>query len=370
RYARSGRSDLAIELFQALAERHGEERVVDDALAWMVMHLASAEAAHHQAASGRASVQPASARVGAFETGVQGAAAVAPLGGFDQVVIPASAPADRGPPGAREAQRALALFATIERTRPRLAARPELQLAQAAAQRSAGQAAEATAVYRRLAAAPLSGPEGECARAELWISDPRSACPKPLVHCVRAGEKPFLDGKLDDALWQSARTMQLQSRYGEDEAWPAVALLARDDEFLYFAAVCTRVPGMQYEASAGPRPRDADLSGRDQLELLLDVNRDWSSYYRFQFDQRGFTAEACAGDAAWNPTYHVATAGDERQWTIEAAIPLSALTTAAPPRGACWGAAVKRIAPGVGKQSWGRAASFENAAAAGLLMFE
>jgi hypothetical protein len=90
---------------------------------------------------------------------------------------------------------------------------------------------------------------------------------------------------------------------------------------------------------------------------LLDVDRDFATYYRLAIDERGWTHESCWHDATWNPSWFVATGGDDKAWTAEAAIPLSELTMMPPSPGASWALGIQRTVPGVGFQSWTQPAS-------------
>ena len=135
--------------------------------------------------------------------------------------------------------------------------------------------------------------------------------------------------------------------------------LAYDREFLYVAVSCRQAPGVKYPSASGPRPRDADLSGRDRVELFLDLDRDFVTAYHLVIDSRGWTAEDCWGDRTWNPTWYVAAAGTQGEWTAEAAIPLDQLTGRYPGSREVWAVGLQRTVPGVGFQSWSRPAATE-----------
>src|SRR5262249_54141613 len=132
---------------------------------------------------------------------------------------------------------------------------------------------------------------------------------------------------------------------------PAVAMLAYDDRFLYFAASCqgTRAP---VEQAKSTRVRDADLAGHDHLELLIDVDRDGVSYFRLAIDQRGWTRDDCWGDVSWNPQWFVAAAQETGVWTVEAAIPLVALTGEPSLARTAWGVGVQRTTSAHTFQAW------------------
>ena len=131
-----------------------------------------------------------------------------------------------------------------------------------------------------------------------------------------------------------------------------MTLLAYDGEFLYLGVRCRKAPGVAYEATPGPRPRDPDLSSHDRVDIYLDLDRDAATYFRLTVDHRGWTGEECWGDRTWNPPWYVAARQDEEFWTIEAAIPLIELTGIKPASGSAWSLGVQRVVPSIGFQSW------------------
>jgi hypothetical protein len=112
----------------------------------------------------------------------------------------------------------------------------------------------------------------------------------------------------------------------------------------------------------------------DRVDLLLDINRDYTSFWRLTVDHRGWTGESVLGDRSWNPRWYVAQRSDGETWTVEAAIPLDELGPG-PQTGDAWAVGVQRVVPGAGLQSWTHGA--EHGAGAeprpqefGLLLFE
>jgi hypothetical protein len=151
--------------------------------------------------------------------------------------------------------------------------------------------------------------------------------------------------------------------------YPTEAWLAYDDEFLYLALRC-RHPRGRYVAPMKVRKRDEDLRAYDRVSLLLDLDRDYSTYFDFQVDQRGCLAEDCWGDKTWNPRWFVAVRSGETCWQIEAAIPLIELTGNQIPVGTAWACNVVRIIPGRGVQAWSVPAGVEpRPEGMGLLIF-
>ena len=122
--------------------------------------------------------------------------------------------------------------------------------------------------------------------------------------------RPMLDGKLDDACWKSAMPLAANAADG----YAAEARFAFDDKFLYVAVTCKHPEGKQMP-KAERRARDADLRGHDRVEVLLDLDRDYQTYYRLRVDQRGCVAEDCWGDRSWDPRWFVAVESTPTGWT-------------------------------------------------------
>jgi hypothetical protein len=187
------------------------------------------------------------------------------------------------------------------------------------------------------------------------------------LNCAVATAKPRLDGLLDDPVWKQTKPVSLRSALGDDRDWPSEVMMAYDADFLYLAIRCHETSTAAEPSSkedspvpadtkTGPvparRPRDADLSSHDRVEVFLDIDRDYATYYHFTIDDRGWAADDCWGDRTWNPTWHLAARHENGQWTAEAAIPLAELTGRTPQPRDVWAIGVQRVAPGVGFQSW------------------
>jgi hypothetical protein len=170
----------------------------------------------------------------------------------------------------------------------------------------------------------------------------------PLAECKTTSVRPMLDGKLDDKCWASAAPVAVKPTDG----YATEARFACDDKFLYVAVTCQHPEGKQVP-KADKRARDADLNGHDRVEVLLDLDRDYQTYYRLRVDHRGCVAEDCWGDVSWNPNWFVAVEPSSTYWTVEAAIPLAELTGTPPTAGQVWAVNLVRIVPGVGVGSWG-----------------
>jgi hypothetical protein len=107
------------------------------------------------------------------------------------------------------------------------------------------------------------------------------------------------------------------------------------------------------------------------VRVLIDVDRDYATWWELAVDHRGFPAAACAGDTTWNPQWFIAAAGDADWWTVEAAIPLAELGPRKPQVRDVWAAQVQRIVPSVGIASLSQPAGVRvRPEGFGLMVFE
>src|SRR5262249_109128 len=144
--------------------------------------------------------------------------------------------------------------------------------------------------------------------------------------CKFTNKRPHLDGKLDDECWQDVKPMMLRTTAGDLRTeYKARAMMAFDADYLYVAVRCEHPVGSQVP-KVEKRKRDEDLSAYDRIGIMLDLDRDYQTYYHLQIDQRGCLCEDCWGDKSWNPKWYVAVHSDATSWTAEVAIPRSELT--------------------------------------------
>jgi photosystem II stability/assembly factor-like uncharacterized protein len=381
-YRAAGRLDLAADSYYLLARRYPQHPLVDDALFWLVQFYASGEAGHRAAAPTfvRNEIAAEGTEVQAAALDVAGQTEVRPAA-FDAPAIGLSRD-DR-------LKRATQLAEYFKSARPLLYAEPAVRFAEVAAQRQLGYSNEAKRYFLSLDQRPASDPWRRCAMTEQWLAQPGEIPPpKVLAACRRTFERPHLDGQLDEPFWDSADRLRLSgdtverrtirpvdennttdtvTRSGDS----AEVRLAYDEEFLYVAFHSPKVIGSDYSPDDRTRPRDTELTQHDRVSLQLDLDRDFTTAFELTVDHRGWTHESCWGDATWNPTWYVAAAGDDTTWTVEAAMPLAALTATAPASKHVWAVAARRIIPRVGYESWGGgSASVNSPDRFGLLIFE
>jgi hypothetical protein len=361
RLARSGQWTAARELFAVVAEKYPAYPEAVEAVRWLVRYHASGEVRR---------------RIELGQLPVFQKAAFAPVeaNGLRQVSYadPFTAkPAYKfsSPEAARQwSEACLGLETKLAAFGAGYALDPANNFALAAARRNLGLTMNAADQIKALLRGPEVTPTDgwRCRMAdELRLAANQAPKLTPTAECRFTTVRPLLDGKLDDECWKSAAPLTVKPADG----YTAEARFACDDKFLYVAVTCRHPEGKQVP-KAERRQRDADLRGHDRVEILLDLDRDYQTYYRLRVDHRGCVAEDCWGDESWNPRWFVAVEPTTTGWTAEVAIPLAELTGTPPAAGQAWAVNVVRVVPGVGVGSWGGPSdAAPTPAAMGLLRF-
>lgn len=370
-FVQSGQWHLAREAFYLLLDRYPNDRHCFDALRWLVRYGASSEARRRSELGqfrieSDIEVKPA---VGTDAGNVRQTAGSEIVGQQKATLLRNKQEARRWYQATITLEPYLARYGTIA------VHDPAMQFCIAAARRSLADTATARKWYDQFLALTESptqrltrpDPWRDAASAETWLTSRNSKPSRPVGTCRRTPKKPYLDGKLDDDCWKELAGMSVQNAIGEvGSDYSAKTRFAFDDEFLYIAVECKH-PASQFKPKLSARKRDMDLTDHDRVSILLDMDRDFQTYYRFQIDQRGGLAEDCWGDPSWNPRWFVALNSDETGWTAEAAIPLTDLSGDHISAGRIWACHVVRIVPGRGMQTWSQPIDPEGM---GLLLFQ
>jgi hypothetical protein len=320
-YMRSGNWDLAAAVLLQLLDRFPDEPASTNATLLLVRLYSSSEVTHAQRKPLDAAQQ---LRL--------------PPGWREQQATPEDSPADTG-----MLLYALYLANGQLQKHPELAENSPLAFQCAVAARLSGRAQENKSWLSLLKHKRESAEWRERALAEEWLTVSRDKKPPlPTTHCLRTNQPPHLDGILEEPLWQNATLVIPQSAIHIPQS---ELLLAYDAEYFYLAARCQKIPGVEYTADDRPRSYDADLSKHDQVQLWLDADRDYATWFQLAIDHRGWTGDRCWMDAGWNPKWFVAAGSDERSWTFEAAIPWSELAAQPPRSGDIWAYGAERVLP-------------------------
>jgi hypothetical protein len=373
-YAGQGRWDFARQLFLLVVSRYPATTEAAEACRWLIQHDTSGEIRrrldlgqfklHTQVAySGNAkeehTVKPAFAEVAVGK--MQGA-----------IKISASQELSVLETAAEEKQwyeQSLELGKKLAALDSNGEEDPAVLFSLQSARRKLGKFDEARQWYSSYRQGHSSGPWSEVAALESWLTNRVGPAPRPAAACTQTETRPFLDGVFDESCW-SGKPLAFKNAVGDTlKTHPTEAWLAFDRDYLYLALRC-RQPAAEYVAPLSPRPRDADLRGFDHVSLILDLDRDYATYYRLEVDQRGFVADDCWGDRSWNPQWFVAIHSSPGTWQIEAAIPLAELSARPVKPGETWAFNLVRTIPGKGIQAFSIPADVEpRTDGLGLLMF-
>jgi photosystem II stability/assembly factor-like uncharacterized protein len=323
-FRQAGEMDLTASTLELLARRYPDDPQVDAALVWLVQFYASGEAAHAY----RPVVSQVTQAVAVEEQGDQN---IEPTSAIDEKVERSAAASPRF-------TRAVEVALHIAQTRPLLYSEPMVRVPWAVAERKRGVPDAANQYLESLSIRAPGEAWQQCGIAERWIADTAKPAPaKRRVICRFTGSKPRLDGKLDEEMWQ-APGLALGATEGET----STIVFANDENYLYVAVKCAKDAKLSYATEGRARTYDADLTGQDRVRLLLDVDRDYTTYFDLTVDHRGWTNDACWQDKSWNPKWFVAAGDNAEHWTSEAAIPWNELTASAPKIGEAWALSAER----------------------------
>jgi photosystem II stability/assembly factor-like uncharacterized protein/tetratricopeptide (TPR) repeat protein len=370
-YARLGQWGLAREAFLLLVDRYPTHPLAMDGYRWLIRHNSSTEARHRHELGQFIVVEHVQHGVPDKE-GLTLGKPGEPDAGKPGIKLPAWNRETQQAPDiptmkAKELGQKY-LFAKKDQIRqwyqssldlePRLAAfgplltsDPAVQFCLQAARRNLGDFQTPHQWYTQFVARQPEGPWRAAAAAELWLAHRAGPPPKPVLPCRFTDTRPLLDGNLNESCWQ-APPVKLHNAAGETvQEFTTEARLAYDKDYLYIALKCTH-PASRYVPPLKPRTRDADLRGHDRVSVMLDLDRDYCTCFHLQIDQRGCVCEDCWGDKKWDPRWFVAVQSEPTCWTVEAAIPLVALTSDAIASGKAWACNVVRVVPGRGVQAW------------------
>lgn len=226
------------------------------------------------------------------------------------------------------------------------------------------------------------------AQAELWLArfsqqndPPEQNCPIGSISVPYTETRPYIDGLCEEEAWLDCGTPTFLSHLPGDTG-PAVSakgslllgtqvMFMHDEEYLYIAARAPKNPEFTYKEDNGaPRSRDADISNEDRIEFLFDLDRDYSSFYRFSVDHRGWATEYCGNDKQWDPGIVIARSSDENFWTIELAIEKRTINKIQDEEIPVWGVGIRRIVPGLGIECWNEESALGLDEGFGLMLFE
>ncbi len=154
------------------------------------------------------------------------------------------------------------------------------------------------------------------------------------VHAVYTADAPHIDGRLDEAIWQSVRPItdftQIWPENGAPMTERSEAMVAYDEEHLYIAfRFFDREPHLI-------RAKNLERGGRndkdDHAFIAIDTYLDKRNAYLFEMNAAGTQDDATIQDEnmtmdnwAWDAVYRSETQITEEGWTMEVSIPFRQL---------------------------------------------
>src|SRR5690606_12962214 len=163
---------------------------------------------------------------------------------------------------------------------------------------------QAEGIYRQYAQQRAHDAWWACAAGELWLMQPAPDAPKPFMNCKRTSTRPKLDAVLDEPLCQHAQSLERRGGELDRATQAAKSLPTSAGEYMYVNLRCEKDRTFEYLPARARRAHDADLALNDRVEIFLDLDRDYATYYKLAIDYRGFTCDACLGDESWNPKWY------------------------------------------------------------------
>jgi len=176
----------------------------------------------------------------------------------------------------------------------------------------------------------------------------------------KTNEKITIDGKLNEAVWESAPAagdfVQFQPDKGEKPIFPTTVKILYSEDHLYFGFILEdRRPE---KIIARHSRRDSDLGEDDAIVVALDTFLDRRTAYFFftnplgaQLDGR-ISDNGRTTDTTWDAEWYSAAEQTDTGWTAEIAIPLSIIKYK-PGENRKWGLGIVRYLPRfMGRDTW------------------
>ena len=166
--------------------------------------------------------------------------------------------------------------------------------------------------------------------------------PGYVIEIPRTIVPPVIDGKLDDAIWKAAESVEwgnIDTGGEVDKDQYSESWAAYDDKFLYIAFKNLEPnTGKLTNASGG---HDQDVWRDDEDEVFIETNHSGAGpYFHVMINSENTTQDSEDGGGigpAWEPDMQSATHVYDDYWALEIKIPFKDLDIEGPPVGETWG---------------------------------
>ena len=179
------------------------------------------------------------------------------------------------------------------------------------------------------------------------------AVPPPSISASHISSSIILDGKLDEPVWATAKTITLTQqspRPGEPTPYRTEVKVLVSGDALYFGFIC-HDPNPKAVA-VHTQQRDGDLTGDDTVSIVLDTYGDRRTGYFFQINAAGTRVDGLISNPEsasldWDGIWDAKTARTSGGWTAEIVIPSRTLSFTRGLDG--WGLNIERFVPRHGR---------------------
>ncbi|HEX3869207.1 MAG TPA: YCF48-related protein, partial [Pirellulales bacterium] len=212
-YWKSGRWDAAAEMFQMLVSRYPQHRLAVPSMVWLVQYWSSGEVGWQMERAVRSSaVEAELPTVGLMPTPARTAAAAQQAAAHALRTKRTVGLVTDTPNETQRSERASNFGRQIEQQHAAVFAEPNVQFAWATAQRKAGLPGTGDRLFAMMTRGRSHDAWWSCAAGELWLAEPaKSTPPKSVWRVVGTAARPYLDGRLDEPMWQEAAPIELLS---------------------------------------------------------------------------------------------------------------------------------------------------------------
>jgi|APSaa5957512622_1039677.scaffolds.fasta_scaffold07205_3 thioredoxin-like negative regulator of GroEL len=174
-----------------------------------------------------------------------------------------------------------------------------------------------------------------------------------LLRPARLAQPPAIDGVLEEPVWEDVEP--LVSFYQCIFKMRAYPIQGRSEAYVGYRGNVLYIGIKGYESTTNNlaalvTERDQRVHEDDCVELFLDLDHDYTTYYQIVVNSLGTIADnqwdssvqMSNGNSEWNGEYEIATKVEETFWTAEIAIPIAQFERRIEP-GQIWGFNLARI---------------------------
>jgi hypothetical protein len=152
------------------------------------------------------------------------------------------------------------------------------------------------------------------------------------LSCGKAGRSVDIDGRLREEFWEdiSPASEFIRADFSGLAKKQTVAKVAYGKDALYLAVVC-RDPDSE-DLTAAVTKRDGDIASDEAVIVSIAPHEGDKMVYQFGVNCDGVEYDAKDGVKEWSGTWESAARINDKDWTVEMAIPYNVLELSSGPR--------------------------------------